>query len=67
MGVESISTHKEMGRLTVDGNVNPTTLVTCVKKFVKIAAILNIENGLGKFKQDIRKLHENGISGYALY
>ncbi|XP_076921846.1 uncharacterized protein LOC143583421 [Bidens hawaiensis] len=46
-GVESVSTHKETGRLIVCGCFNPQAVATCVREFKKLVQILSV-----KFKSE---------------
>ncbi|XP_076892447.1 uncharacterized protein LOC143544179 isoform X2 [Bidens hawaiensis] len=41
-GVESVSTHKEIGRLIVCGSFDPSAVVKCLREFKKMAQIISI-------------------------
>lgn len=45
LGVKSVSSHKETGKLTVTGHVDPVEVVICLREFGNIVAeILSVKS-----------------------
>ncbi|KAJ0532360.1 putative TIR domain, AAA+ ATPase domain, P-loop containing nucleoside triphosphate hydrolase [Helianthus annuus] len=50
VGIESVSSHKEMGKLIVNGFVDPVEVATCVREFDNMVEILSVKLVLDKIE-----------------